>query len=195
MAKQTIEIEVPEGKKAVWDEKHGRIEFVAVNRMEDIKTFDDAVDYLKENNMCHDLIKEYKYAPAGSYSEALAAYRIVVAALTNNEKRHLTTGELWFPVVQFCRPEDIKNCYGKEVIGYIESEGQKYAVVGGSAYYGTDAGLGYFTSDGGVSHSSAYVGFRSVSSKEVAVHISKYFGRLLFEIHYGGVNCNWQWVE
>lgn len=36
-------------------------------------------------------------------------------------------------------------------------------VVGGRASYGTDAGLGYFNSDGGVSSSYASVGFRSVS--------------------------------
>lgn len=37
-------------------------------------------------------------------------------------------------------------------------------LVGGSANNGTNAGLGYFSSNGGVSGSWAYVGFRSVSS-------------------------------
>ena len=193
MAKQTIEIEVPDGKKAVW--KDGRIEFVPVNPMERIKDFDDAFYYLKENKLCLDLLDECVHAPSGSYSETLCKYRIVVAALTANETRHLTTGECWFPVVQFCRPKDIKNRYGDCVIGYIESEGQRFAVVGGSVYYGAGAGLGGFGSNRGVSGSWTDVGFRSVSSKEVAEYISKQFGRLLFDVHYGGVNCNWKWID
>lgn len=39
------------------------------------------------------------------------------------------------------------------------------------------------------------IGFRSVSRREIAEHISKYFGRLLFEVHYGGVNCDWKWIN
>lgn len=193
MSKQTIEIEVPDGKKAVW--KDGRIEFVPVNPMELIKCFDDAYRYLVDNNLCHDLIREFHDTMNESYSEILCRYRIVVAALTNNEKRSLTKGERWYPVVQFCRPENIKNCIGNTIFGYIESEGQRYAVVGGSADIGAGAGLGDFYSADGVSASWTTVGFRSVSSKEVAEHISKYFGRLLFEVHYGGTNCDWKWVD
>lgn len=193
MAKQTLEIEVPDGQKAVW--KNGRVCFEPLNPMECIKTVDDAVKYLVDNDMCHDLINEWSATVDGSYSQKLCAYRIVVAALTNNEERHLTTGERWFPVVQFCRPDCIKNCYGDEVIGRIRSEGKLYVVVGGSALGGASAGLGRFFSDDGVSHSYTAVGFRSVSSREVAEYISKQFGRLLFDIHYGGTNCDWRWIS
>ena len=162
----------------------------------DIKTFADAYQYLYENKMCEDLLHEYKSTTCASYSETICKYRIVVAALTNNEKRNLINGDCWFPVVQFCCPEDVKNCWGKEILGYIESEGKKYAVVGGCAHDGVRSmGLGYFCSYDGMSHSIAYVSFRSVSSKEVAQYISKQFGRLLFEVHYGGVNCDWKWVD
>ena len=161
----------------------------------DIKTIDDAIEYLKSNNMCYDLIEEYHYAPEGSYSETLAAYRIVVAALTNNEGRKLKTGDCYYPLVQFCEIGKEKNCWGNKRIGTIKHDGKKYAVVGGSAYYGADAGLGVFDSSGGVSDSWALIGFRSVSSREIAEYISEQFGRLLFDIHYGGVNCDWEWVD
>ena len=131
----------------------------------------------------------------GSYEYSVICYRIVVAALTNNEKRSLITGDKWYPVVQFCLPEDKYNCQGNVLIGTIESEGERYSVVGGSAAYSTDAGLGIFYSSDGVSHSHANIGFRSVSSKEIAEHISTYFGKLLFEIHYGGTNCDWKWID
>lgn len=193
-----VVIEVPQGQVAkVNKQADGNVlvTFENVEHWKLIKNVDDAVKYLASKCMCIDLIEEFQNAPSGSYSEKLTAYRIVVAALTNNEKRHLTTGERWYPVVQFCKPGKEKNCWGNKVIGTIESEGQRFTVVGGYAADGVGAGLGYFTSGLGVSNSAANVGFRSVSQREIAEHISKYFGRLLFEVHYGGVNCNWEWVD
>ena len=193
--KQTIEIEVPEGKKAVWE--NGVIKFVPkCPHWKTITTFNDAFiyvrDYLPE---CKDLITSYTKAMHGSYEYSVACYRIVVAALTNNEKRHLTTGDKWYPIVQFCLPKDKNNCLGNVFIGTIELEGVKYSVVGGGTYYGADAGLGAFDSYYGVSDSYTIFGFRSISSKEIAQHISTYFGKLLFDVHYGGTNCDWEWVE
>lgn len=192
-----VVIEVPNGQVAkVNKQADGNVlvTFENVEHWKLIKSVDGAVQYLASKCMCLDLLEEFQNAPSGSYSEKLAAYRIVVAALTNNEERHLTTGERWFPVVQFCKPGKEENCWGKEIIGTIESEGQKFTVVGGTGC-GKNAGLGYFYSGHGVSHSCDTVGFRSVSRREIAEHISKYFGRLLFEVHYGGVNCDWKWIN
>lgn len=194
MNKQVIEIEVPDDKKAIWD--GNKIVFVPKDDWRNITTFDDAYIYTKKNlPECRDLLRTYNGIINGSYEEKVIAYRIVLAALTHNEKRHLTTGEVWFPAVQFCRPKDKDNCWGNVILGTIESKGERYLVMGGHANPGAYAGLGYFYSIPGVSTSYAHVGFRSVSSKEVAEHISKYFGRLLFEVHYGGTNCDWGWVD
>lgn len=195
MKKQVIEIEVPDGKKAVWE--NGAIRFVPDGpHWKTITTFYDAITYVRDYlPECKDLITSYTKAMSGSYEFSVVCYRIVVAALTNNEKRHLTTGDKWYPVVQFCRPKDKRNCWGDVLIGTIESEGEKYSVVGGYADNGTYAGLGSFYSNNGVSNSTAAVGFRSVSSKEIAEHISTYFGKLLFDVHYGGTNCDWKWAE
>ena len=195
MKKQVIEIEVPDGKKAVWE--NGAIRFVPEGpHWKSITTFGDALFYVKNYlPECEDLITSYTKAMPDSYELSVICYRIVVAALTNNEKRHLTTGDKWYPVVQFCRPKDKKNCWGNVLIGTIESEGARYSVVGGLANSGTYAGLGNFTSGLGVSDSLTTIGFRSVSSKEIAQHISTYFGKLLFDVCYGGTNCDWKWVE
>lgn len=193
-----VVIEVPNGQVAkVNKQADGNVlvTFENVEHWKLIKSIDDAIRYLNDKYMCLDILMEYHNAPSGSYTEKLAAYRIVVAALTNNEERHLTTGERWYPIVQFCKPGKEKNCYGSEIIGTIESEGQKFTVVGGRAAYGAGAGLGDFASRRAVSVSWYHVGFRSVSRREIAEHISKYFGRLLFEVHYGGVNCDWKWVN
>lgn len=195
MKKQVIEIEVPDGKKAIWE--NGAIRFVPESpHWKSITTFADALiyvsNYLPE---CEDLLTSYHKTVSGSYEHSVVCYRIVVAALTNNEKRHLTTGDKWYPIVQFCRPKDKENCWGDTLIGTIESEGVRYSVVGGAAHYGARAGLGSFGSNNGVSFSYTYFGFRSVSSKEIAQHISTYFGKLLFDVCYGGTNCGWKWVE
>lgn len=195
MKKQVIEIEVPDGKKAVWE--NGTIRFVPDGpHWKHITTFEDALFYVRNHlPECEDLLISYNKTISGSYEHSVVCYRIVVAALTNNEKRHLTTGDKWYPVVQFCRPKDKRNCWGDVLIGTIESEGERYSVVGGGADYGTNAGLSLFNSNYGVSRSDTSVGFRSVSSKEIAKHISTYFGKLLFDINYGGTNCDWKWVE
>lgn len=193
-----VVIEVPNGQVAkVNKQADGNVlvTFENVEHWKLIKTVKDACNYLSEKGICRDLIEDYHNAPSGSYIEKIAIYRIVVAALTDNEERHLTTGERWYPAVQFCKPGKEIKCHGSEIIGTIESEGQKFTVVGGHAAYGALAGLGAFHSDYAVSYSWSTVGFRSVSRREIAEHISKYFGRLLFEVHYGGVNCNWIWID
>lgn len=192
--KQIIEIEVPDGMKAIWE--NGTIKYVPNKpHWKKITTFQDALHYVYNYLPdCGDLIDSYNNTTPDSFEYNVVCYRIVVAALTNNEERHLTTGNKWYPVVQFCRPENKNNCCGNILIGTIESEGVRYSVIGGHASDGVLEGLGYFHSNDGVSYSFSTPGFRSVSSKEIAEHISTYFGRLLFEIHYGGTNCDWKWV-
>ena len=193
MAKQVLEIEVPDGKKALW--KDGRVVFEDIGNMENIKNIDDAIRFLVKNEIGDDILNTLSKLLPNSFEWKVAAYRAVVTAVTYNEQRHLTTGNKWYPVVQLCYPKDKKNCLGEVLIGIIESEGERYSVVGGSAHDGSGAGLGAFYSYYGVSTSCTSIGFQSVSSKEIAQHISTYFGKLLFEVCYGGTNCDWKWVE
>ena len=193
MAKQVLEIEVPDGKKAVW--KDGRVVFEDVDTMESIKTIDDAILFLVKNKIGDDILNTLSKLLPNSFEWKIAAYRAVVAAVTHNEQRHLTTGERWFPTIEFCRPGKLKNCYGDIVVGRIKSEGEEFDVVGGYANYGSFAGLGAFSSMYSVSDAWASIGFRSVGSKEAALYNSKQYGKLLFEVSYGGTNCDWKWVE
>lgn len=193
-----IEIEVPENQIAeVNKQPDGNIliKFKDKEFWKSIKTVVDAITYLQDNDMCSELLSEFDMAPRGSYSEKLAEYRIVVAALTNNEERKLKTGDCWFPVVQFCEIGKEKNCWGNKKMGTIKHDEKKYAVVGGCVNSGMDAGIGDFSSLYDRSNYWAHVGFRSVSSKEIAQYISEKFGRLLFEVQYGGVNCDWEWID
>lgn len=190
--KQVLEIEVPSGKRAIWTD--GRIVFEDIGTMESIKTIEDAAKFLADKRICEDILDSLSRLPKDLFEWKIAAYRAVVAAITYNEQRHLTTGERWFPTIEFCRPEKLKNCYGDTIIGRIKSEGAEFVVIGGNAGRGANSGLGYFYSSSGVSDAWTTFGFRSVGSRKAAVYISKQFGRLLFEVSYGGVNCDWQWI-
>lgn len=192
MVKQVLEIEVPDGKKAVW--KDGRVVFEDIDTMECIKTVSDAIRFLSDKGICKDILDSVFRLPENSFEWKVAAYRAVVAAVTYNEQRHLITGERWFPAIEFCRPGKLKNCCGDTIIGRIKSEGEEFDIVGGCASDGAAAGLGYFRSILGVSYDWTDVGFRSVGSKKAALYISKQFGKLLFEVSYGGTNCDWKWI-
>ena len=192
MAKQVLEIEVPDGKKAIW--KNGRVIFEDIDTMESIKTIEDAAKFLADKRICEDILDSLSRLPKDSFEWKIAAYRAVVAAVTYNEQRHLTTGERWYPTIEFCRPGKLKNCHGDIVVGRIKSEGEEFYVVGGRADSSAYAGLGGFHSADGVSGAWASLGFRSVGSKKAALYISKQFGKLLFEVSYGGTNCDWRWM-
>jgi hypothetical protein len=194
MRKQVLEIEVPDGKKAIW--KDGRIIFDDEDSMENIKSIEDAVQFIISKEICKDIISSLSKLPTDSYEWKIAAYRAVVAAVTYNEQRHLTTGERWYPTIEFCLSGKIENCCGNTIVGHIESEGKEFDVVGGNANAGLRDGLGAFYSRCGyMSYDNAQVGFRSVGSKKAAMYISKQFGKLLFEVIYGGTNCNWKWID
>lgn len=192
MAKQVLEIEVPDGKKAIW--KDGCVVFEDVDTMESIKTIEDAAQFLADKRICEDILDSLSRLPKDSFEWKIAAYRAVVAAVTYNEQRHLTTGERWFPTIEFCRPGKLKNCCGDIIVGRIKSEGEEFDVVGGRANDGSNAGLGGFDSNYGVSDAWTLFGFRSIGSKKAALYISKQFGKLLFEVSYGGTNCDWRWM-
>ena len=146
--KQIITIKVPDGKKAVW--KDGRAYFEDVDTMERIRTVGDAIQFLSNKGICNDILDSLSRLPKNSFEWKVAAYRAVVAAVTHNEQRHLTTEERWFPSIEFCRPGKLKNCCGDTILGRIKSEGEEFDVVGDNAHKGAGAGLGFFLSTGGV---------------------------------------------
>lgn len=193
--KKSIEIEIPDGKveKISRDGDTISIKFVDADICERVKTLKEAA--MIAESLYPELYKKWIDAKGGSYEKSLYAYRMVVAVLTNNEKNHLVSGDRYTPYVDFCDPGKEKNCDSKTIVGHIESEGRKFTVVGGCATNGGAAGLGCFYSSIGVSLSYVSVGFRPVSSRKIAEHISKYFGRLVFDLMYGESNCDYEWID
>ena len=192
--KQTIDIEVPEGKKAVW--KNGKIEFIDVEpHWKSIKTFKDAHRYCFNHEGLMRYLIGYNQALADSYEYKVAKLRLVIAALTDNEKLSLTSGTVYYPVLQFYKAD----CPGlitssKDIIGTIIIEGERYVVASITARTTCLRGLGDFPPDCHFSSVSTGINI-GLPSKEIADHLTKYFGKLLFEVMYGMCNCEWKWIE
>lgn len=161
-----------------------------------LTTMEGVVKYAKDNSLYSDIIRKYEIFDDGSYEKNLYAYRLIVAVLTENEENSLTSGECYYPYVDFYNGRGYWSPGANQVkVGTIISGGTSYIVVGGTAGDGAGAGLGGFNSDSGVSGSWANVGFRSVSSLEIARFISKHFGRLVFDLMYGCSNCKYRWAD
>lgn len=173
--KRTIEIECPDGYKPIYNAKTGNVEIVPENIMGRIKTYEDARDYLG-------------YVESAN---SLAKLQTILDALNEKHKFNLLTGTVWYPWVQFFRMKSVPK--DAEVIGHFRYQGEKFALVGGDAVNGGNAGLGYFVSCTGVAYS--HVGMLACKSEEIAKYVSTQFGKLVFDAcfarHFKGKEFEW----
>lgn len=183
--KRTIEIECPDGYKPIYNAKTGNVEIVPENIMGRIKTYEDARDYLG-----------YLFNSEIHYTEsvkALAKLQTILDALNKKHKFNLLTGTVWYPWVRFFRMKSVPK--DAEVIGHFRYQGEKFALVGGRAYYGGFAGLGFFNSCVGVGSAYSDVGMLACKSEEIAKYVSTQFGKLVFDAcfarHFEGKEFEW----
>lgn len=183
--KRTIEIECPDGYKPIYNAKTGNVEIVPENIMGRIKTYEDARDYLG-----------YVVRDAVSYNESvnsLAKLQTILDALNEKHKFNLLTGTVWYPWVRFFRMKSVPK--DAEVIGHFRYQGEKFALVGGYAVFGGNAGLGFFTSNYDVGPALSHVGMLACKSEEIAKYVSTQFGKLVFDAcfarHFEGKEFEW----
>ena len=183
--KRTIEIECPDGYKPIYNAKTGNVEIVPENIMGQIKTYEDARDYLG-----------YVVRDAVSYNKSvnsLAKLQTILDALNEKHKFNLLTGTVWYPWVRFFRMKSVPK--DAEVIGHFRYQGEKFALVGGDANNGGRAGLGYFFSDNDVGYAGSAVGMLACKSEEIAKYVSTQFGKLVFDAcfarHFEGKEFEW----
>lgn len=183
--KRTIEIECPDGYKPIYNAKTGNVEIVPENIMGRIKTYEDAREYLgyviKDAVCCNKSVN------------ALAKLQTILDALNEGYKFNLLTGTIWYPWVRFFRMKSVPK--DAEVIGHFRYQGEKFALVGGSACNGGHAGLGYFGSSYGVGTAVSSVGMLACKSEEIAKYVSTQFGKLVFDAcfarHFKGEEFEW----
>ena len=175
-----IEIEIPEGKVAEWQEINGVTTLVLVDEVynrpvtERIKTFEDAV-------MATGMTFPFDDNQLSCLPKDVVAYmklRIIAAALnelhetTLDEFPKFTTDEYrWYPWF---------NLYKREDIDKIDEEGKKSLwLFGGSSYDGANCGLASADSNDAWSSSNSSLSARlAVKSEELA----KYFGQQFIDI-------------
>lgn len=175
-----IEIEVPEGKVAEWQEIDGKTILVAVDEVDNrpvterIKTFEDAVKATGMTLPFDD--NQLSYLPKDVV--AYMKLRIIAAAL--NELHEATLDEFpkfikgehrWYPWFYL---------YTQEEIDKIDKEKKKMLWLGGGdSGYGASCVLVYALSDYGWSASGAYVSARLAVKSEA---LAKYFGKQFIDI-------------
>lgn len=183
--KKTIEIECPDGYKPIYNAETGNVEIVPENIIGRIRTYEDAVNYLR----CVTRDTIYYNRSVNS----LAKLQTVLGALNEGHKFNLLTGTIWYPWVRFFRMKSVPK--DAEVIGHFRYQGEKFALVGGYASYGGFAGLSVFDSGNGVGRAYSVVGMLACKSEEIAKYVSTQFGKLVFDAcfarHFEGKEFEW----
>lgn len=184
MAKQTIEIECPEGMKAVFNEKTQKIEFVPIDPKEKIRTVEDALNELfPPKSITEGTITTNEIVHSLNLSKFIELQAVLKALNGPDFKWNLIKGTVWYPWVRFIREDYVSRemCINEKIIEYFKYEGALYVLVGGIAHDSGLTGLGGFFSLGGVGLASAYIGLLSCKDKATACYASEHFGKLIFE--------------
>lgn len=177
---KTIQIQVPEGKVAEWQEIDGKTILVAVDEVDNrpvterIKTFEDAV---KATGMTLPFdTNQLSYLPKDVV--AYMKLRVIAAALnelhevTLDEFPKFTTDEYrWYPWFYLYTQEEIDKM--------DEEKKKKLWLFGGDSNDGSACGLACAPSDGAWSGSDSYISARLAVKSEA---LAKYFGQQFIDI-------------
>lgn len=186
--KHVIEIQAPDGKIPVYDEASQTIKFINADVKDRVHTVDDAYKVLgiQRPNWSCDIPMSTRY---------MHDLQTVLAALNEGHKFSLTEGRVWYPWVRFYLKSKLPDSEKDNVIGKFICDGKSYCLLGGLAGNGGFAGLGCFDSHSGVGFSGTTVGFLSCKDEETALHVCKYFGKLIFDAFYSDkIEYDFTWI-
>lgn len=174
------EIEIPNGYKAEW--VNGVLTLIQDKKQdlrpvtERIKTLEDAIAELGEDNSLVQMCKHFDTAGAAAGNEDLIAYlklRIITAALNEGWTPQFTGDEYrYYPWYDLYGEDDWNNLSE-------DTKRQRGVLFGGFAYDGAIAGFVYAYSYYAPSSTSAYFGSRlCFKSRELALYAGKQFASL-----------------
>lgn len=175
--KHVIEVQAPEGKIPVYDESTRTISFIDEDIKTRVRTVEDAFEVLEE---------EYpNWLNSAPYSvRKMYELQTVLRALNRGHNFSLTEGRVWYPWVRFYVQSKLPDSEKKNVIAKFTSEGERYYLLGGHAYYGGSSGPGCFHPVAGVGYSGTYVGCLACKDEETALYVATQFGQLVFDAIY-----------
>lgn len=200
---ETRNVNVTLEKAKEWYKKGGDLKEVALQAFTEeelkgvdfkcITTMNDVLRVLDINDReyCHTIAHLDQYSKA---SVAAFKLNLVRKALNLGQKMDFKKGIIWYPYTPAILPNNsyCKDNYEVEV-AKVKIGCDTFTLLGGSAYFGSGAGLGYFSSNDGVAYSTAYIGFLGCATKEIAQHMGKHFAKLIFEAKYGDT-VDYKWV-
>lgn len=181
-----IEIEIPKGCKAEW--VNGVLTLIQDKKedlrpvTERVKTFEDAVAELGEDNNLVMMFKHFEAEGFAAGSEDLVAYlklRIITAALNEGWKPQFTGDEYryfpWFDLYGEREWNDLPE----------DTKRQRGVLFGGLASNGASAGFVAADSNYAPSYSLAYFGSRlCFKNRELALYAGKQFASLWLDFCY-----------
>ena len=198
--KQFVTVEIPNGKKAVWNEQ-GILQLVDKEAKkpkdvtERIKTFYDAVNEVAQRAAlggdCEtkQLIDEYICHTSKETSTDLLAYlklRIITAALNEGWEPEFAENERrWYPWFLFYTKEEIEEKEDE----WKDNKNLQLWLRGGCSGNGSNCGLAYSYSNGAWSASDAHISARLVfKSQELSDYAAHQFATLWAE-YFSGLPC------
>lgn len=199
MEKETIQVEIPAGKKAAWVDGFLKLVDAEEEQKKDerpiterVKTFEDACKELGED---HKLVQQYRAAEGTSLMDSInvAAYlklRIITAALNEGWEPQFTEDEdRWYPylVLWFKGELDDKSDEWKD------ERNLQVPVVVGSADSGSNVGVSALSSSLAVSDSNTHTGSALVFRKsEIARFAGQQFTELWANYYTGKEVTSWR---
>lgn len=204
---ETRNVELTLEKAQKWYKKGGDLKEVALQAFTEeelkgvnFKCITTIGDVLRALNIdASEFTHAVKHLEKHSKASA-AAFKVnlVRKALNMGQKMDFKEGTIWYPYNYFTttegtyfKDEIIKGKLSVVAEFYVGCE--KYLLLGGNAGYCSNVGLGHFYNPYSVGYTDASIGFLGCATKEIAQHMSKYFGKEIFEAKYGDV-VNFKWV-
>lgn len=198
--KKTVTVEIPEGKKAVWNEQ-GILQLVDDKEAnepkevtERIKTLYDAQCELAqwaERGDCEakQLIEEYNSVQTEETSDDIVAYlqlRIITAALNEGWKPQFKEDEVrWFPYFILWSKDEIDNMSDEE------KDDKQLLLWGGSATGGAYCGSSSSNSIHGWTNARAYIGSRlALKTEALATYAGRQFASVYARFYIGDKASN-----
>lgn len=162
-----------------------------ITTFHDIKTFDDVLEYLglDEDDFYESFNPEI-------ISKEFIIWNLIMKAFIkiSNDRSQLFRGSIYYPYCYIVwKNRAIEEENERKIRDCIINDREAF-LVGGDALGVSHVGLGFSNSLSAVAASTARIGFRAFSSRQVAEHVSKYFAKELFDFSISWRNNEIQWL-
>ena len=199
MEKETIQVEIPAGKKAAWVDGFLKLVDAEEEQKKDerpiterVKTFEDACKELGED---HKLVQQFKaiQEAIAEDKEATAYFKlgIITAALNEGWKPDFTNNEeyRYYPYLYLWSKEELE----QKTDAWKDERNLQLWIGGGCSSYGANCGLASASSNNAWSNAAASISARLAhKTEELAIYSGKQFSELWANYTTGKEVTSWR---